>query len=126
MKGSVDLFLNWDPVWSGASMPSEAEAERVLGEADEGAHLVEASRQKQRQERTQGAKDCHGCKETECITQRNSSQSILVSAKSPGFLGKVFHFHIGVYIKNEEIKLTGTIFFCPLNLFIDTGRRKRI
>lgn len=38
------------PMWSGPWMPFEAEAERVLGEAGEGAYPKEASRQKQRQE----------------------------------------------------------------------------
>lgn len=39
LRGNVDLFPN--PMWSGARMPSAAEAGRVLGEAGEGAHSAD-------------------------------------------------------------------------------------
>lgn len=113
MKGNVDLFLNWDPMWSAARMPPEAEAGRVLGEAGEGAPSEEASRQKQRQEHREHSR-CTGLPWVYGNLVHHSEEQqpgILISANSPCFLGKVFHFHIGVYIKNEEIKLTGTIFF---------------
>lgn len=58
MKGNVDLFLNWDPMWSAARMPPEAEAGRVLGEAGEGAPSEEASRPEAKAG-TQGALQVH-------------------------------------------------------------------
>lgn len=92
LKGNVDLFLN--PMWSGARMPSEAEAGRVLGEAGEGAHSAE----------TRGALQVHrtamGIRK-QCIAQGNSSQGTLISAKSPCFLEK---FSISTSVSISRMK----------------------
>lgn len=87
MKGNVDLFLNWDPMWSGARMPSEAEAGRVLGEAGEGAHSQEASREQQRQEHRalQGHRTAMGVRKLNASLRETAARAFLYQHNPPAF-----------------------------------------
>lgn len=46
MKGNVDLFINWEHMWEGKQMPTEAERGEVLWKAGEGTRSRVAVRQK--------------------------------------------------------------------------------